>query len=323
MEERREQVERKDRSSARKSSRRRRALIGIVSCCLALGSLTRTTEARADDATKRASDLFNQGEARFRVGDYTGAAQAFEEAARLSPHPNVLWNAARSLERAGEAARAANAYHAYLQSSEEAPDRAAAAQSLARLSKSVGRLEIHNEGGGEVLVDGVRVTTSSHFVTPGSHKVVLTSQRGEQAQTILVEAGGTRSVSPAADPAATAPSPVAATPAPAPSPTTSTGLSPVVFFAGAGLTLAAAGFSVGFGIETANERDRFDQAPSRATYEAGRDKQLRTNVAIGVTAGLALATAITGIWLVNWRPAGTSIQVGAGPTSIGFGTSFR
>lgn len=295
-------------------------LVGLACLMVALG-------AHADDK-KRASELFTQGETRFRVGDYAGAAAAFEEANGLSPHPNILWNAARSLERAGSAARAANTYHAYLQSADDAPaDRAAAAQSLARLTKQLGRLELHPEDGqSEVLVDGARVSGSVYFVTPGTHTVVMLAQGREQSQTILVDAGGTRSVTPmqrapegSPDPAPAAP--VAAKESPS-SEAGSRGVSPIIFFTGAGLTLVAAGLAVGFGVDTANERDRFDASPSRETFDLGRDKQFRTNVAVGIAAGLGVLTAVTGIWLVDWRPTGTAIRVSAGVSSIAVGRTF-
>jgi hypothetical protein len=139
-------------------------------------------------------------------------------------------------------------------------------------------------------------------------RVVVNGQ--EELQTVVVEVGTTRSLSvlpppPPAPPQAGPPAPAPVTnPAPVeatPPPRSSGGLSPVVFVASAALAAGATGFAIGFGLDTLKERDSFDASPSRESFDAGRDKQARTNVAIGVAAGLWALTAVTGIWLVDWK----------------------
>jgi hypothetical protein len=91
------------------------------------------------------------------------------------------------------------------------------------------------------------------------------------------------------------------------------GWSPVVFFVGAGLTAAAGGVTVWSGLDTQNnpgpERVKRECADENCElYKEGRSKQLRTNVLIGVTGGLAVASGLVGALAVDWGGGG------AGPT---------
>jgi hypothetical protein len=190
-------------------------------------------------------------------------------------------------------------------------------KALDRLSKKLGRLQFHPPEA-VVFVDGERVSSREWYVTPGSHVVKLVLDGYEDQQTVAIEAGGARSLSalpPPAPPASASPGspapsearPDAAPPSSGPAPDTtvaasgpSTGWSPVVFVAGAALTVVASAVAVGFGVDTLNERAEFDASPSAARFDAGQAKQTRTNVAIGVAAGLGVLTAVTGLWLVDW-----------------------
>jgi hypothetical protein len=90
-------------------------------------------------------------------------------------------------------------------------------------------------------------------------------------------------------------------------PKESGGWSPAVFFVGAGLTVAAAGVTVWSGIDTKNnpgaERVKNECAAGDencALYKEGRSNQTRTNILIGVTGGLAVATGLIGALAVDW-----------------------
>jgi hypothetical protein len=62
---------------------------------------------------------------------------------------------------------------------------------------------------------------------------------------------------------------------------------------GGTLTAAAGGFLIWSGLDTNAKRKAFDHAPTQANKDDGDSRQLRTNIAIGVTAGLGVATAVT------------------------------
>jgi hypothetical protein len=81
----------------------------------------------------------------------------------------------------------------------------------------------------------------------------------------------------------------------------------MVFFVGAGLTAVLGGVTVWSGIDTVKNpgADRVKdecgtQGESCALYQQGRSKQRRTNVLIGVTAGVGVATALIGVLATDW-----------------------
>jgi hypothetical protein len=88
----------------------------------------------------------------------------------------------------------------------------------------------------------------------------------------------------------------------------------VWFYAGLGATAVAGGLAVGFGIDTANRHASFARAcgtdaPSCGNLASeGRAAQTRTNVMLGVTAGLGAATVVTAL-LVRWHSASLSVGV--------------
>src|SRR5262245_46232309 len=67
-----------------------------------------TSRADTDDAAReRASRSFSEAKTAFALRNFTAAATAFEEAARLTPHPVTWLDAADAWERAGQPTRAA------------------------------------------------------------------------------------------------------------------------------------------------------------------------------------------------------------------------
>jgi hypothetical protein len=243
---------------------------------------------------------FLEGEKAFEHGDYLDAARAFEAAYRASPHPDVLWNAARAWDHAGEPARAANLYARYL---EEAPagarDRDSAIQDLARLSAKLGRLDVVATGLGDVGVDDQPLRGARLYVTPGAH--VVRGRAGDRAvvKTVTVAAGDAVSVAlvdpPPAEPEKAAPPPTVilvpvATPAPAQPPRLLSRWQRVTVAAGAALTAASGAALIWSGVDTLQARSAFDHEATPQALDDGRARQARTNVLIGTTAGLGALT---------------------------------
>jgi hypothetical protein len=87
----------------------------------------------------------------------------------------------------------------------------------------------------------------------------------------------------------------------------SSGWPPTIFFVGAGLTAVAGGITIWSGIDTVNnpgadkvEEECRGQGDSCALYQEGLSKQRRTNILIGVTAGLGVATLVVGLFATDW-----------------------
>jgi tetratricopeptide (TPR) repeat protein len=309
-------------NAARRLSLRGVLFILVLGC----GAVTASRSFAQDDGAARAGAAarFAEGTKAFDAKDYRRAAEAFEAAYRLSPLPDVLWNAARAWHLAGETAHAATLYERYLRDAPpDARDRPSATGFLGTLSPRLARMEIHGDAIGQLRIDGVPCEDRVVYVPRGAHVVSATVAGNPVRKSQQVDAGDDVSiVLDAADEspggAATPASPHAA---PAPEPSTSLvpdatprrGWSPWVFVSGAVVAGVAVGFTIGSGIDTENALSTFNAHPTPGNLSSGQDKQLRTNVLLGASIGASALTAAAGIWLVDWHRGAQSIQVGVGP----------
>jgi hypothetical protein len=281
------------------------------------------------EVRKEAARRYAEGTHAFDAGDFTRAGEAFDAAYRLAPHPDALWNAARAWHRAGELARAANLYARYLREApRDAPDRPSALAAQKQLASKLGRIEIHAEDGVEdVRVDGVPVESPVLYVVPGVHALRGRSAQGEIERQVTLEAGGEVSVlvAPPPSPPPTAPSPPATTPPAAAQPAATPaiaapsrhGWSPAVVWVEAGVTLAVVGVTLWSGLDTLSTLHTYDARPTQGTLDSGRSQEVRTNVLLGASIGLAAVTGLTALLLVDWRgPRGDAVVVRLGPGSV-------
>ncbi|MGH7298774.1 MAG: tetratricopeptide repeat protein [Polyangiaceae bacterium] len=277
--------------------------------------------ASPEDRRQAAHD-FAEGDHAFKEGDFRQAAESYERAYHRVPHHSALWNAARAWHRAGELARAANLYARYLR---EAPptarDRNSAQRAVNDLSNRLARLEIHATDVGKLTIDGEPLEAASVYVTPGAHVVEGRTRDDKpvrEAQT--VEPGDVISI--VLVPPSPAP-PKAIPPALPRAEVATHGWSPVTVYFGGALTLALAGITVWSGLDTLQQKDAFDRSPTQNNLDVGHQKQTRTNVLVGATAGVAALTAAVAFVLVDWHAGGArekapapGVQVGAGLGSL-------
>src|SRR5262249_17315843 len=126
----------------------------VIASTVWASSTSRSQPSEERATANAAARHFERAEKAFKLNDFAGAAKAFEDAYRASPHPDALWNAARSWERAGDLARAANLYAEYLRVADtDARDRGNVERLLSALASRLGRLEIVAPPGGQVWVD--------------------------------------------------------------------------------------------------------------------------------------------------------------------------
>jgi len=290
-------------------------------------------QAAANETDKLAARTFSEGQAAFKAGDFRLAAERFEAAWRLKPHHSPLWNAARSWEAAGEPARAANLYDRFLR---DAPpgskDRNRATTFLKQAGEKLGRLLLHAEGLTDLRVDKKPVEEGTIYVDPGEHLVEAHAGEATVSENARLVAGSTVSVflkppPPAAPPPpppqvtekpadatpTTSPRPALVTRAPEPERGVTHIVVPVV---SAALALGAGGVTLWSGLDTLAQRDRFKTNPSQANLDTGRSMQLRTNVLIGVSAGLAALTVATAIILNLPDSSSSSAQLFVGPGGL-------
>jgi hypothetical protein len=326
-----------------------------VACAVAVGPSAAAEP--AGDARKEAAALFADGERAFAAGDFLHAGEAFEAAYRTAPHHAALWNAARAWQRAGERARSANLYVRYLREAPpDAPDRNGATAALRELGERLGRIEIFAPAATDVTIDDHPADAAGPYVNPGTH--VVRGRIGERVvqRAPVVDAGAVVSVAliveepkpaataaPAAAPTAPAtalrPTVERATTAPgagdarrAPPERAGTRWGPPLVIAGGALTAISGGVLLWSGIDTLNAKSAFDRLPAgthtQGVIDDGRAKQDRTNVLVGVTAGLSVLTAAGAIWLLEWGPhrasagAAPRAQLGANGRGAVVGGSF-
>ena len=133
------------------------------------------------------------------------------------------------------------------------------------------------------------------YVTPGTH--VIQGKHGDKTAEERPVATAGSSMSVVLLPAKEAPPVVPVVVEEKPR----SGWSPIVVAVGGGVTAVAAGFLVWSGVDTLGQRSTFDASPTQANLDAGKSDQLRTNVLLGVTLGLAVLTGVVAIFLVDWK----------------------
>jgi hypothetical protein len=302
-----------------------RALAASASLGLAAATFVLSSPAAAaDDAVARAAKQFVAGQKAFGAGDYRSAAGLFEGAYRDKPHHSALWNAARSWQRAGDEVRAANLYARFLlEAPADAPDRDQANVAVRDLATRLGRIELHvATGTSNLRLDGKPVEAPVVYVAAGEHLAEVDSPRGDVRKVVHAPSGQIVSVTlePAPEPSP-APSPSAAI-APRDVAQGAEGgaprLPPFVFFTGAALSLAGGGLAVASGLDTVDKRDAFLVDPTEARLDAGNASQTRTNLAIGVTVGVAVITGAVGLFFTDWGGKAGVKKAGLGPRRAGW-----
>ena len=297
-----------------------------VTMCLS-GLAGAQNDAPTADDIRAAAEAFDLGRRSFKAKDYVEAAEHFEAADLRAPSATALELALRSRDRAGQLDRAATlAALAQARHPDEEFTKKLAPGILKRAGEELHSVSARCDSPCELVIDtklahGKPTTERTVFVVPGKHSIRAGWSGGRtDSEEVEATAGGKSELSftapPEPEPEKTPPS-TAAEPTAEPEATSEEpqqdsgaerkgGLPPAVFFVGAGLTAVAGGITIWSGIDTKNNpgadavREKcVGRGTSCPEYQEGRDKQLRTNVLIGVTATLGVATAVVGI-LTNW-----------------------
>ena len=299
------------------------AFAGLVAN-LALGPVASAQDVQA------AAAAFGRGQQAQLRGDYARAAEMFELADRAAPSPEALRSAIRNHVQAGHAARAATlSTHALERYPDDEATRTLAEQTLAETTETLARLTVRCDPACALTVDGRAVGLEAReettiFVDPGERAVQATWSDLEPARgTVTAVAGESarlalegRAAEPEPEPVEVAAvevdPPADPEPAPPAAPPGGGGITPVVFFVGAGLTALGAGLSVWSGLETLSARDAYVESPTRAGYENGVGLETRTNVLLFSTLGLAAVTAVLAIF-TDWDDDSADVSLTVSP----------
>ena len=303
-----------------KTSARHLAL--VLACILA--PLARSTPARAQapapsagsDRVQSAAAEYDAGRRAFMEQKFEEAAVHFENAWHDAPRAEALRNAIRARKEAKQFARAATL--AAMGERVYADDVTTMVVVHDTLSESAPKLHkvtlacnpdcgIAADGRAVSVENGTRLT---FFLDPGPHDVLVTwSDDRSKAIKVTGKAGGVEELSLDAPPLPPPPvKPIVVLIAPEkPPPVHEKPLGPVVFFIGAGLTVAGVAGTIVSGLDAQNNpgedavrRDCVGLGESCPTYQRGRDAQLRTNILLGATAGVGILTGVVGLFFTQW-----------------------
>lgn len=308
--------------------------------------------AGADDVRERAAAAFDRGVMRFRLGDAEAALVSFQEAYRLVPNPEILYNIGQTELALGDEGAAYGALERYLAESPEVPRarRAEVGRTLRDVRPRIAAVILSVRPANAMLsVDGGRADPLPVgmvlYLGPGQHRLELRAdEHSPEERAIEVAAGGELRVDVALAPGAGAepagpPAPEGSSPPTAPS-TRPTGpargatsprrgppLASYLFGAGA---IAAVTVGAVTGVLALSRQSEVDDARAawsrgepvdRSSVEdrarAGKTLALVTDIALAVA--VAAAGAATIFWLTDGddRPE-PAAQVGVALLPRGF-----
>ena len=90
----------------------------------------------------------------------------------------------------------------------------------------------------------------------------------------------------------------------------SRGVSPWFVVGGGVLTAGGAAATVVLGLMTVQKRDAFLANENAQTLDDGNQAQLRTNIALGATIGLAVITAAVAVFFTDWHGSSPPKTIG-------------
>ncbi len=281
----------------------------------------RTTTTSVDDRAK-AAEAYDQGTSAYLSEHYELAAHWFERAYRVAPTSAALLQAARAHNKAGNSIRAANLA---LELRDKFPDDERAKQAADAVVARVAPDNVLVNAGCEktctLELDGALVRHPSFFVTPNvEHTLKAAYDDGETSTSIAGEPGSAKNLTLAAPTAPPAP--------------------PVprwAFFSSLGATVALGAVTAWSGVDanrgvsdyeaaarTANSPGINNGGSPTPTQQAesllkeGQQKERRTNILIGVTAGMAVSTAVLGVF-TNWKGESREPNARRVEASVGVG----
>ena len=305
--------------------------ISLLALVLSAGTTAHAQDAGSEPSPAQvrvAAEAFDKGREAYKAEEYVEAAEQFEKADSNAPSPAALELAIRARDKAGELDRAATLMSLALKRHPDDENLLKIANDLSkRASATLFELTATCDSPCDLTVGGKIVhggadTQRLLYIQPGKLTVRAgwPDNRSDSKQVEAV-AGGKGEVdfvaptTPAAESMAKEPDePAAPEPAPVVNPDRDTGTkkgwSPTVFYVGAGLTAVVGGVLIWSGIDTLNNpgKDKVAEACNAATrqpncqdlYDQGRSNQTRTNVLIGATSVVGVATILIGVLATDW-----------------------
>jgi hypothetical protein len=340
--------------------RMRRACLSAAAALSVFATSAALAQTPAEKA--RAKEAYDRGVEAHKRGDYQRAAEEFAKADAIAPSAVALQAAVDESMDADDPALGAE----LIERSARAPATGDLAKSLdaakRKFAGRAGRLKVGCPEGASCLatLDGAAIAVGKPvWSRSGQHTVVV--QVDGEAQTKLVDVKAdqvadvtpsAKSTTPAGTQATPPPPPPAYTPTTTGTPTSPTtpppkgeradgtsgrkGLPPIVFWAGAGVTVLLGGASIALAVVTKSKHDEFVSAGCDQAANAGcKDKsdigetlQILADAGFGATALAGIATIVIGVALTDWgaKTVGTSgtpvVAPVRGGATAGWRTTF-
>ena len=298
------------------------------------------TAPSADDI-KRAAAAYDRGRDSYRMESYVEAAEQFEAADGFAPSAAALRLAMLARKAAGQLDRAAT--HAALALERHGDDAALQKEAQAVVDEqaaSLGKVTVSCDEPCDLLLDNKIVHGKSSvnrtlYVAPGSHTLrAAWSDKRNKSEKLEIEAGASEALSflaPAVPEDSAVAEPLVNEDGSAVVQKRKGGWSPVVFWTGAGVTLAGAGVSTFLGIRALNEPGPktvetaclAGAADCQSLYDQGVQNQTIATIAISATAAVGVFTVITGLWLTDWSGDSSEAAADEAPTAEGTSQGSR
>jgi len=302
--------------------------ISLLALVLSAGTAAHAQDASSEPSPAQvrvAAEAFDKGREAYKAEEYVEAAEQFEKADSNAPAAAALELAIRARDKAGELDRAATLMALALKRYPDDANLLKIAGDLSkRASATLFELTANCDSPCELTVGGKLVhgapdTERMLYIQPGK----LTVRAGwadnrsdsKQVEAVAGDKGQVDFVAPTSHAAASmAKEPVEPEPEPAPveparDAGNKKGWSPAVFYIGAGLTAVLGGVTIWSGIDTINNPGKAKVAQAcdaglepdcNDLYNQGKSHQTRTNVLIGATSVVGVATVLIGVLATDW-----------------------
>lgn len=295
--------------------------------------------------TETAKEAYEEGTRAHKAGDFARAASAFARADALSPNDVALKAALDAAVKADDPVLGGELLDRARRRTLGATAQASVAAAEAKLAHRTGFVRVLCSPPCSATIDGKDATPGTDVrTTLGQHIIVAKlGNAPDSTATTMVTADQTATVlfdPPAPPPTTTASTPPPPPPSnvtppdappvemqPPPDTTPPSGITPVVFFVGLGVTAILGGATLASGLDTKSTHDSFVGARCAVTTskacndlaDDGAAAQLRTNVLGAVTGAAGVATLVIGIFFTRWRTA--PVRVAPATNGLGFSVS--
>lgn len=292
-----------------RSSKLRQSVCALMVCATFVATSARAQTQSTQESRRAAGEAFDRGTSAMLQSDFRAAAHFFEQAYRLAPAAVALKQAIRAHDRSGNGFRAANlALRLREQYPNDADGQSLANDVIGRYGLQFVEVAASCEECAILVNDalvGEHISgTVRFYIQPGATATVTGSfSTGD----VRAEASGEAGTSVELDAFVAPPPPPEPEVVPGQNPPVVGSAAPQddggiprgVFFGVAGATVALGGVLIWSGVDTLNGVSAYEANPTLAAYNEGHDKERRTNILVGTTAGVGAAAVVIAIF-TDW-----------------------